>query len=216
MHSHERAVFIAPRMLCPAAKLAIAASVLLPRCAFSQGASGAADSGVHSIYTSLNEKSCATAIDKGDPDDTPYLVCRGVAGYVLQVRTVESGRMSITVVSPAKHASRLNFQNVITRSMSELDDKAEWRVRKESGKAIAIALIVRVMAHESERNPEKITHTYLAVAKIAPEGACVTDRILEGSKTDAEVQSLADSAASRPCASRLPSAQPQESGKSKH
>jgi hypothetical protein len=197
-------------MLCTAAKLAIAGSVLLSICAHSQGAGGlaAADSGVQSIYTSLNDKSCATAIDKSDPNDTPYLVCRGVAGYVLQVRLVDSGRMSISVVSPAKHESPLNFQNVITRSMSELDDKAEWRVRKESGKVIPIALIVRVMAHESERSPEKVTNTYLAVAKVAAEKACVTDRIPQGSKTDAEVESLADSAASRPCASRLPSAQP--------
>jgi len=159
---------------------------------------------MQSLYTSLNVSSCTKAIDESDPNETPYLVCPGVAGYLLQLRQVESGRLSINVVNPAKQQFPLNYQDVVTRSMSSLDDKAEWRIRRENGKLVPLALIVRVMAREDRGDPEKITNTYLAVAKIAIDGACVTDRIRQGSKPTTEVHALADSAASRPCASKLP------------
>jgi hypothetical protein len=159
---------------------------------------------VQSLYTSLNAGSCTKAIDESDPNDTPYLVCPGVAGYLLQIRQVESGRLSINVVNPAKQQFPLDYQDVVTRSMSSLDDKAEWRVRNENGKPVPLALIVRVMARENQGDPEKITNIYLAVAKIAADGACVTERIGEGSKPATEVGALADSSASRPCASQLP------------
>jgi hypothetical protein len=164
----------------------------------------AAASATQSLYTSLNANSCTKATDEDDPNDTPYLVCPGVAGYLLQIRQVESGRLSINVVNPAKQQFPLNYQDVVTRSMSSLDEKAEWRVRREKGKLKPLALIVRVMARENQSEPEKITSTFLAVAKIAAGGACVTDRIRQGSRPAAEMRALADSAASRSCASQLP------------
>ncbi|HEY5328841.1 MAG TPA: hypothetical protein VIJ79_03070 [Acidobacteriaceae bacterium] len=157
-----------------------------------------------SLYTTLKVNSCTQEIDKDDPNETPYQVCPGVAGYILQVRLVDSGRLSVIVVNPAKRRFPLDYQDVVTRSMDNLGDKAEWRIRRENGKAVPIALIVRVMAREKPGHPEKITNIYWAVAKITPGGACVTDRIREGSKSAAEVRALADSAIGRPCATRLP------------
>jgi hypothetical protein len=167
-------------------------------------ADATANSETKSQYTSLNADSCTKTFDQDDPDETPYLVCPGVAGYLLQVRQVESGRLSINVVNPAKRLFPLDYQYVVTRSMSSLDDKAEWLIRSENGKPVPIALIVRVMARENRGNPEKITSTYLAVAKITPDKVCVTDSIRQGSKPATEVRVLADSATGRPCASRLP------------
>jgi hypothetical protein len=179
--------------------------LLLSSCASrdSDGAGGA-NTEPQSVYTSLNVSSCTKAIDESDPNDTPYFVCPGVAGYVLQIRQVESGRSSVNVVDPAKQQFPLNYQDVVTRSMSSLDNKAEWRIRSENGKLVPLALIVRVMARENQRDPEKITNVYSAVAKITAIGACVTDRIRQGSKSATEIRALADSAANRHCVSQLP------------
>jgi len=46
-------------------------------------------SAVESIHTDLGAESCAKEIDKTDPNETPYRVCPGVAGYKLIVRNVE-------------------------------------------------------------------------------------------------------------------------------
>ena len=73
-----------------------------------------------------------------------------------------------------------------------------------AGKQVPVALIVRVQAREDADNPEKVTRTYLAIAKIMPGQACVTDRIAEGTRSQAEVYRVADSAQARPCASPLP------------
>lgn len=150
--------------------------------------------------------SCNRAVDRGSPDATPYLSCPGVAGYVLNVRPVESGRLSIDVVDAAEHEFPLNLQDVVTRSMSSLDDKAEWRVTRRNGEPVPAALIVGVHAREDQDDPEKITNTYLAIAKITSASVCVTDRILQGTKSQVEVRTLADSAQTRPCASELPHA----------
>ncbi len=170
------------------------------------GCSARREAVVESVYTSLSAASCNKVIDKSSPDETAYLSCPGVAGYVLNVRPVDSGRLSIDVVDAAQHQFSLNFQDVVTRSMSSLDDKAEWRVTRQNGEPMPRALIVGVHAREDQDDPAKITSTYLAIAKITDAGVCVTDRILQGTKSEAEVDTFADSAANRPCASELPRA----------
>ena len=159
---------------------------------------------VESIHTDLAGGSCRTEIDKNDPNETPYLVCPGVAGYALIVRRVDAGRQSIDVVDSGQRALPLNYQEVVTRHMSTLNDKAEWRVATKDGKQVPIALIVRVQAREDNDNPEKVTRSYLAVAKITPNEACVTERIPEGTRSDGEVRSTADSAQEKPCAQPQP------------
>ncbi len=177
---------------------------LLSGCLGGRGEGAPRDGRNESVYTSLKVNSCAQAIDQNDPDDTPYFVCPGAYGYDLQIRQVEAGRVSINLVNPSKQQFPLNYQDVVTRSMASLADKAEWRIRHEGGKRLPVALIVGVMAREDGRDPEKITNTYLAVAKVAASGACVTDKIRQGATTAMEVLALADSAASRPCLPQLP------------
>ncbi len=161
-----------------------------------------------SVNTSLEAASCTKTIDKSDPDETPYLSCPGVAGYTLNVRRVESGRISIDVVTADHHTFPLRYEDVVTRSMSNLADKVEWRVAARNAKQEPIALIVPVQAHEELDNPSKVSHTYLAIAKITADAVCVTDRIAEGARTMAELQSLADSSPSRPCLPDLPQPTP--------
>ncbi len=168
------------------------------------GCSARREAVMESVYTSLNVTSCHKAVDEGSPDETPYLSCPGVAGYALNVRSVEAGRLSIDLVDAAHHQSPLNFQDVVTRSMCSLDDKVEWRVTRQSGEPRPRALIVGVHAREDQDDPAKITSTYFAIAKITAASVCVTDRILRGTKSEAEVRALADSSRNRPCAPELP------------
>jgi hypothetical protein len=178
--------------------------LLLCNCSSQDGVSTERSKEIQSVLTDLNAASCKKDFDKSDPNETPYLVCPGVAGYTLIVRRVDAGRQSIDVVDATKRVLPLNYQEHVTRHMSTLDGKAEWRVAMKDGKEVPIALIVRVDAREDNGNPEKVTGSYLALAKIGPNEVCVTDRIPEGTKSDAEIRSAADSAQDRQCAPVLP------------
>ena len=159
---------------------------------------------IESIHTDLGAGSCRKEIDKNDPNETPYLVCPGVAGYTLIVRRVDAGRQSIDVVDSAQRVFPLDYHEFVTRHMSTLDGKAEWRVATKDGKRVPIALIVRVQAREDNDNPEKVTRSYFAVAKVTPNEVCVTDRIPEGVQSEPEVHRAADSAQERQCAPAQP------------
>ena len=152
-----------------------------------------------SIYTDLGAGSCRREIDKSDPNETPYQVCLGVAGYRLIVHRVDAGRQSIDIVDPSQRQFPLSYHEFVTRHMFTLDSKAEWRIATMEGKRVPIALIVRVQAHEDNDNPEKLTRSYLVVAKITPNEVCVTDRNPQGEQSDTEARSAADSAQARPC-----------------
>lgn len=159
---------------------------------------------IESVYTDLGAGSCTKGIDRTDPNETPYLACPGVAGYTLIVRRVDAGRQSIDVVDAAQRVLPLRYQEFVTRHMSTLGEKAEWRVETKDGKQVPIALIVGVQAREDDADPEKVTRTYRAVAKIAPDEACVTDRFTEGAQPETEVRGAADSARERPCTPAQP------------
>ncbi len=160
---------------------------------------------IHSEFTGLQAEACQQKIDPSDPNNTPYLACPGIGGYTLHVRKVESGRTSIDVVDPGGNARPLHLQDTVTRHMANLTGQAEWRVTTTGGGApLPVALIVRVQAREDDEDPEKVTRTYLTVAKITAETACVTDRIPEGAQPADELRAAADSARQRPCVPVLP------------
>ncbi len=159
---------------------------------------------IESIRTPLSPASCEKKADMSDPDETPYLLCPGAAGYSVIVRKVESGRKSVDVVDASGKLHPLNFQETITRSMSNLTGDAEWRVASREGKQFPLALIVQVQAREDPADPETVTHTYAAVAKLTPDSVCVTDRIPAETKTPEQIFSIADSAPERACAAPQP------------
>lgn len=163
-----------------------------------------AQTAIHSEFTGLQPEACQQKIDQSDPNNTPYFACPGAAGYSLNVRKVESGRTSIDIVDPHGNARPLHLQDTVTRHMANLTGQAEWRVASADGARQPVALIVRVQAREDDEDPEKVTHTYLTVAKITADSACVTDRIPEGAQPEDEVRAAADTARQRPCAPALP------------
>ena len=159
---------------------------------------------VESVQTHLGPPACRTEIDRTDPNETAYLLCPGVGGYALIVRRVDSGRRSIDLVDPAGRVYPLHYEEFVTRHMSTLSDKAEWRVGTRNGRQVPVALIVRVQAREDASRPETVTRTYAAVAKITPDAACVTDVVPESAQSATELRSAAESAQDRPCAPPRP------------
>jgi len=186
------------------AGIAVGPLLLFGCSATHEDSAGTSSVAVESIHTDLDGGSCRREIDKEDPNDTPYLVCPGVASYALIVRDVDSGRKSIDVIDPSGQVLPLDYDEVVTRHMSNLEGKAEWRVVTRAGKPVPIALIVRVQAREDDDNPEKITQSYLAVAKLTSNQTCVTDRIPEARQSETEVRRAADSAQARQCAPPQP------------
>jgi hypothetical protein len=163
-----------------------------------------APAAIEPAYTALAGDACERKVDQGDPNDTPYLECPGVGGYSLLVRRVEAGRQSVDVVDPARAVHPLSYQDFVTRHMSSLDGRAEWRVATDGGTPVPIALIVRVQAREDQADPERVTTTYLAVARLTPGQPCVTDRIPDGAQALAEARRAADVAREQPCVPPLP------------
>ncbi|NWF84720.1 MAG: hypothetical protein HXY18_12920 [Bryobacteraceae bacterium] len=187
-------------MQTPVIGLGLGCALLLAGCA----GTGGTKPEIRSVFTDIRGGDCVKEIDKTDPNETPFLRCPGPAGYSLIVRQVDSGRESIEVMDPANRVHALNYQEVVTRSMSNLEGRAEWRVETKDGKPAPIALIARVQAREDTDNPEKVTRTFLAVAKVTAEEVCVTDRIDAAGQQPAEAQKLADTARTRQCAPAQP------------
>ncbi|MGC4049120.1 MAG: hypothetical protein QM757_06345 [Paludibaculum sp.] len=187
-------------------RAAVVVALCLCGCAGPRGSEVTpAQTAIHSEFTSLQPAACQQKVGQNDPNDTPYLACPGIGGYTLHVRKVESGRISLDVVDPGGQARPLNLQDTVTRSMTNLTGQAEWRVPTGGGGgALPVALIVRVEVREDDGDPEKVTQTYVTVAKITADAACVTDRIPEGAQPAEKVLAAADTARQRPCVSPLP------------
>jgi hypothetical protein len=154
-----------------------------------------------SVYTSTGGRSCRTIQYLKETGDIVQS-CPGVGGYRLEVADSDS-RQSVTVVAPSGKKSDLNYWNVITHGFSSIGDKAEWRVQKTNGKVVPVALIIRVNASENPEAPEKTT-SYLAVAKVTPHEACVTDRIAPSATANEQARRAADTAAQKPCLDNVP------------
>jgi hypothetical protein len=150
---------------------------------------------VTSVYTTLAAKKCKTIqVDKESGSSTQR--CVGVAGYKLLVEDSDN-RISLTVVAPDGKKHPLNYWDVITHAFSNIGDKAEWRVKNVGKKRTPIALIVRVNANEDPDTNKRTS--YLAVAKLTPQGICVTDKIKASAKANEEARAAADAAASKAC-----------------
>jgi hypothetical protein len=179
-------------------------SCLLLSCSTRQAPNAPQEAELQSVYTELSGPTCKEELDMSDPNETPYLRCSGVAGYSLIVRKVGSGRKSIEVVDASGDRFPLDYQDVVTRHMLSLGEKAEWRVSAQDSKLQPFALIARVDAREDESEPERVTQSFFAVAKVEASGACVTDRIVVEAEAEAMARRAADSARVKPCLTALP------------
>jgi hypothetical protein len=150
-----------------------------------------------SVYTALEAKKCRT-IKANSSEAADYEGrCPGVAGYTLVV--VEGDlRQNITVVTPRGSKHSLDLWEVVSGGFSSLGPKAEWRMSKQNGKLLPVALIVRYNASEDPEQSTKIT-SYLAVTKITPTEICVTEKISPGPNANEDARRAADESANKPC-----------------
>ena len=147
---------------------------------------------IASLYTDLAESKCRTLESTSDEGGSYRGICRGLAGYKLEV-TEGDLRQSLNVIAPNKKKFELDLQNV-SGAFSSLGPRAEWRL---NGK-VPTALIFRFNANENPQDPTKIT-SYLVVAKITKNEICVTDAVAPGRLQNTEARRFANSAPTRPC-----------------
>jgi len=149
------------------------------------------------VYTSLEEKQCRT-IKLASSETGDYEArCRGVAGYTLLVSEGDL-RQNVTVVTAQGTKYSLDLWEVVSGGFSSVGPKAEWRMARQSGKLLPVALIIRYNANEDPEHPDKVT-SYLVVTKITPTEICVTDKILPGPKANEDARRAADAASTKPC-----------------
>ena len=151
--------------------------------------------GTRSVYTTLRGDKCKTLKEEGS---YTLLECPGVAGYKLHVDAVDLTE-GLTVVKPDGSEHEINVGQV-GGGYASVGPTAEWRVRREKGKLIPIALIVRVSVDtyaDSGRGRKEVA--YLTVSKITPEKICMTQSIRADRSANTKARRLADSSADKPC-----------------
>ena len=155
-----------------------------------------------SVFTELTESACAVVPASGEPGDTEDgLRCDGPAGY--QVLTyVGDDRASASVIDPSGARHDLELWQVVTRNFSSLGPRAEWVIKQQDGKAVPIALILPVLAHEDIDQPDHTT-LYHAVAKLTPEETCVVERVV-ATGSEPRAAGWAEGLAAAPCLEALP------------
>lgn len=152
--------------------------------------------GIQSVYTTLRVGNCKTL-----EDHETYLImeCPGVAGYKLLVEAHDQNEM-LTVVKPDGSKHELNVSLIGRGGYPAIGTRAEWRVRREKGKLVPIALIVRMNMSEyvgGEQSRRDVA--YLAISKITPEKICMTESILADRNSNTKARRLADNSADKPC-----------------
>ena len=150
-----------------------------------------------SVYTSLQAKQCRTLKSSNSETGDYEGRCQGVAGYTLLVSEGDL-RQNVTVVTPHGVKHSLDLWEVISGGFSRVGPNAEWRMAKQNGNSLPVALIVRFIANEDAAQPTKTT-AYLAVSKITPNSICVTNKIPPGANANSDARVAADTATNQPC-----------------
>jgi hypothetical protein len=121
--------------------------------------------------------------------------CSGIAGYKVRV-TSQDERQGLAIVKPDGSVHELDLGYIGGGGFSYIGPKAEWRVRKQKGKLVPIALIVRFNVSTGGEGKET---SYLAVSKITPKSICFIQAIDPGPDANLKARQAADSAAGKPC-----------------
>jgi hypothetical protein len=151
-----------------------------------------------SVYTSLSDKKCKTIESNPDEGGSYLGLCPGIGGYKLMLAEGDL-RQNVTIVAPNKREYSLEFGSKVTSAFNAVGTTAEWRVTGAGKKVKPMALIVRLNAQDNPDN-YKLNSSYLIVAKITANSACITNIVEPKVKNQNVVaRGLADSAANKPC-----------------
>lgn len=145
-----------------------------------------------SVYTDLDDTKCKTVELTDDEGGSYSGMCPGTAGYKLNL--IEGDlRQTITVIDPKAKKHELRFWEYLG-GFSAVGPKAEWRLKGKT----PVALIVRLNVSENMEDSSKRT-SYLVVAKITQDFACITDIVKPSRTQNAEARKAADKAANIAC-----------------
>lgn len=151
-----------------------------------------AEAQVSSVYTDLDAEKCKTLELQEDEGGWYKGECKGVGGYKLHVMEGDL-RQTINVIAPDGEAHKLRLGEHFS-AFSAVGPRAEWRVKAKK----PYALIFRFNVSENPEDASKNT-SYLIVAKITQDFACVTEIIKPSKTQNADARKAADRAATTPC-----------------
>jgi hypothetical protein len=151
-----------------------------------------ADAQIKSVYTNLDADKCKTLEFQADEGGVYKGECKGVGGHKLIVREGDL-RQSIDVAAPGRKEHQLRLWEHF-HGFSAVGPKAEWRMMGKK----PVGLIFRFNVSEDVVDSSKIT-SYLIVAKITPQLACVTEIIKPSKTQNADARRAADRSANVPC-----------------
>ncbi len=151
-----------------------------------------------SVYTDYGN--CRTLQKPTDTVLTLLRRCPGVAGFRLLLEW-DDDALTATMVTPKGREFDLGMSELFTKSKpyADLTMKAEWRVKRERGTVVPVALIVRVAPMNDYSTNDR---PFLAVAKITKDEICLTEKIAPGAKENQEARKAADIAGEKPCLKR--------------
>lgn len=154
-----------------------------------------------SIYTDLN-KQCRTLEERTESMNGWLKRCSGVAGYKFLLES-DDDALSMTMINPQGKKFDVGLNKLSPDSSlspyklyADLGAKVEWRVKREHGAVVPVALIVRV---DPWTDGDRHYPTFLAVAKITKREICITNKIAPGARENEEARRAADEAVNKPC-----------------
>jgi hypothetical protein len=159
---------------------------------------------IKSRFTTVELKSCDRVTSDGKlgppatSDDTAAWVCKGLTGYPVYIaQTRQRQFISFGVSGRTRRAATQTLGGPIASIFSPTHNRAtiEWRFRRQDGRDVPYATIVRV--HPSAAHPAKpgmtSTRDVLIVTKVTPTEACQMAQI--DARTASDSMILARSAA---------------------
>ncbi len=152
---------------------------------------------VHSFYTDITGDLCSTHIDD-KLSEARTLKCPGIGGYRVDI-LADDGRFSVNLISAKKRVFELELWDIVSRGFSNLGPRVEWRVVASGRVARPIAMIIRVNASEVSEEGDEASKSYLAVAQIRDDAACVIAKVEVTSTSGIEEARRIADGGSRPC-----------------
>ncbi len=150
------------------------------------------------LQTSVEDKDCKAEVDRSDPNESTYFVCKGLGGYSVISRRVDSGKGDFDIATPESKKIILNFQYVVTKSMFAVSNKIDWLVSDKNEKKVE-AMVTQVHVHDNLKKPEKITHSLFVIVKFTPKEICISDKIKVNAESSKNLYNLVKKAILKPC-----------------
>lgn len=131
-----------------------------------------------SMTTQTTPTSGAGCVNLSDDRETGDSVkrCPGVSGLALLIHHSDD-RASLSILTREKVTLPLNFWDTVTPTFSTLGPKVEWQLETVQGKRRPVAIVVRVDTVDQTGVAAPRPMSFLVVARIRNDEACVIGKI---------------------------------------